>query len=86
VLPKPERKPNGYRLYKEADVECVRFVAGARSLGFSLNDIVEIMGPRDRREIPWRVVLDLLEQKARRTPGGSRLYGSWKRICDSCTG
>jgi DNA-binding transcriptional MerR regulator len=64
VLPPPERKPNGYRAYHEADVERVRFVAGARSLGFSLDDIAEIMGLRDRREAPCRVVLDLLEQKA----------------------
>lgn len=65
VLPPPERKPNGYRLYREADVERVRFVAGARSLGFSLDDIAEILALRDRREAPCRVVLDLVEQKAR---------------------
>lgn len=65
VLPPPERKPNGYRVYHEADVERVRFVAGSRSLGFSLDDIAEIMRLRDRQEAPCRVVLDLLEQKAR---------------------
>lgn len=64
VLPPPERRSNGYRLYREADMERVRFVAGARSLGFSLDDIAEILALRDRREAPCRVVLDLLEQKA----------------------
>src|SRR4030067_939439 len=64
VLPPPERKSNSYRLFREADVERVKLVAGARSLGFSLDDIAEIMGLRDRREAPCRVVLDLLEQKA----------------------
>ena len=64
VLPLPERKPNGYRVYREADVERVRLVAGARSLGFSLDDITEILALRDRREAPCRFVLDLLEQKA----------------------
>lgn len=64
VLPPPERKSNGYRLYREADVERVRFVAGARNLGFTLDDIAEILALRDRREAPCRVVLDLLEQKA----------------------
>ncbi len=52
VLPPPERKSNGYRLYREADVERVRFVAGARSLGFALDDITEILALRDRREAP----------------------------------
>ena len=64
VLPPPEHKSNGYRVYHAADVERVRFVAGARSLGFSLDDIAEIMGLRDRQEAPCRIVLDLLEQKA----------------------
>lgn len=64
VLPPPERKSNGYRVYCEADIERVRFVAGARSLGFSLDDIAEILALRDRREAPCRVVLDLLAQKA----------------------
>ena len=64
VLPPPERKSNSYRLFREADVERVKLVAGARSLGFSLDDIAEIMGLRDRREAPCRVILDLLEQKA----------------------
>jgi DNA-binding transcriptional MerR regulator len=64
VLPPPERKSNGYRVYNEADIERVRFVAGARSLGISLDDIAEILALRDRREAPCRVVLDLLEQKA----------------------
>lgn len=65
VLPAPRRKPNGYREYDEKDVERLKFVAGARQLDFSLNDIAEILAMRDRREAPCRVVLDLLEQKAR---------------------
>lgn len=65
VLPSPKRKPNGYRNYDEPDIERVKFVSGARSLGFSLDAIAEIMALRDRREAPCRVVLDLLEQRAK---------------------
>ncbi|MCI0395248.1 MAG: heavy metal-responsive transcriptional regulator [Chloroflexi bacterium] len=64
LLPSPNRQPNGYRDYSEADVERVKFVAGARHLDFSLDDIAEILALRDRREAPCRVVLELLEQKA----------------------
>jgi DNA-binding transcriptional MerR regulator len=64
VLPPPRRKPNGYRVYNERDVNRVRFVAGARRLEFSLDDITEILALRDRQEAPCRVVLDLLEEKA----------------------
>lgn len=64
LLPPPKRLDNGYRDYSETDVERVKFVAGARSLDFSLDDIGEILALRDRREAPCRVVLDLLAQKA----------------------
>lgn len=65
VLPEAQRKPNGYRDYRQADVERLQLVAGARSLGFSLDDITEILAMRDRGEAPCQAVLDLLEQKAR---------------------
>lgn len=64
VLPAPRRRENGYRVYRDDDVERVRFVAGLRRLDFSLDDISEILAMRDRREAPCRVVLDLLAAKA----------------------
>jgi DNA-binding transcriptional MerR regulator len=64
LLPPPERQKNGYRDYDETDVDRVRFVAGARSLDFSLDDIQEILALRERREAPCRVVLDLLQERA----------------------
>ena len=42
----------------------LQFVSSARTLGFSLNDIAEILAFRDRREAPCRVVLDMLQEKA----------------------
>ena len=64
LLPPPERLNNGYRDYDDTAVDRVRFVAGARSLDFSLDDIQEILALREQREAPCRVVLDLLQEKA----------------------
>lgn len=64
LLPEPARLPNGYRDYREQDLERLRFVAGARFLDFSLDDIGEILALRERGEAPCRVVLDLLQEKA----------------------
>ncbi len=64
LLPPPKRLENGYRDYDETDVARARFVAGARQLDFSLDDIQEILDLRDKRIAPCRVVLDLLEEKA----------------------
>ncbi len=64
LLPPPKRLDNDYRDYDETDVDRARFVAGARSLDFSLDDIQEILALREQREAPCRVVLDLLQERA----------------------
>jgi DNA-binding transcriptional MerR regulator len=64
VLPQPERSSNGYRDYKENDLERLKLVLGARRLEFSLDDVTAIISMRDRREAPCRAVLDKLVQKA----------------------
>ncbi len=43
LLKTPARLENGYRSYTEADVALLRFVRGAQALGFSLNEIREIL-------------------------------------------
>jgi DNA-binding transcriptional MerR regulator len=64
VIPEPERSANGYRDYKESDLERLKLVLGARKLEFSLDDVTEIIAMRDRREAPCRAVLDKLIQRA----------------------
>ena len=64
LLPPAHRLDNGYRDYDETDVDKARFVAGSRTLDFSLDDIQEILALREQREAPCRVVLDLLEERA----------------------
>ncbi len=67
LLPPPKRLLNGYRDYEESAVDRVKFVAGARTLGLSLDDIGEILALRDRREAPCRVLLQMLDEKAAET-------------------
>ena len=64
ILPSPRRAPNGYREYDEQNLDRARFVAGARSLDLSLDDVSEILAMQDRREAPCRTLLNLIEQKA----------------------
>ena len=42
LLPEPPRQASGYRVYDERDVERLRFIRGAKALGFSLQEIREL--------------------------------------------
>jgi len=43
LLDKPARSDGGFRLYSEADIQKLRFIRKAQSLGFSLKEIKTIM-------------------------------------------
>ena len=43
LIPLPPRKPSGYRVYKEETVKRVLFIKNAQRLGFSLNEISELL-------------------------------------------
>ena len=44
LLPRVARTDSGYRQYSEADVHTLRFVKRARDLGFSMEEIGELVG------------------------------------------
>ena len=64
ILPPSRRAPNGYREYSEQDLERAHFVAGARSLELSLDEISELLAMQDHREAPCRTMLNLIKHKA----------------------
>jgi DNA-binding transcriptional MerR regulator len=63
LLPAPERAENNYRRYRATDVERLRFIASARSLGFSLSDIAEVLAARDQGVAPCDRVLGVLDER-----------------------
>jgi Cu(I)-responsive transcriptional regulator len=44
LLPAVHRTDSGYRLYSEAEVHTLRFIKRARDLGFSMEEIGELVG------------------------------------------
>lgn len=63
LLAPPARTEAGYRLYGEADLERLRFVLGAKSLGLSLAEIREVVGAWKAGERPCAHVRDRLDAK-----------------------
>ncbi|MGH2555545.1 MAG: heavy metal-responsive transcriptional regulator [Actinomycetota bacterium] len=64
VLQEPARTPSGYRDYDESDLERLRFIKLAQSLGLSLDDVREILAFRDRGEAPCAYVRGAIDQHA----------------------
>ena len=50
LISKPERTAGGYREYDKQDVDILRFVSRARSLGFSIKDVRNLLALYEDRE------------------------------------
>lgn len=63
LLPPARRAQNSYRVYDDEDVERLRFIRGASVLGFTLDEIAEVLAFRDRGEPPCSYVMTLLRER-----------------------
>ncbi|MEL6161981.1 MAG: heavy metal-responsive transcriptional regulator [Cyanobacteria bacterium J06554_11] len=61
-----ERGSNGYRYYAPEAVQQVRFIKKAQALGFSLEDINEVLTVHDQGDVPCELVQSLLQEKIER--------------------
>ncbi len=63
-LLRPERNPdNGYQLFHDADLRRLRFIQRARTLGFGVAEIREILEQSDQGDSPCPLVRDLLAKR-----------------------
>lgn len=46
LIEEPPRRPSGYREYPESDIDRIGFIRRAQGLGFTLNDIKELLSLR----------------------------------------
>lgn len=65
LLPNPQRKDSGYRLYGEDDLHRLRFIRQAKALGFSLDEIKDFLRTRTRGLCPCSDVIKVGEQHLR---------------------
>lgn len=67
ILLSPGRKPSGYRIYGEQDLKRLLFIRQAKVLGFSLEDIREVIAARGRGQCPCGTVGGIAERYLRET-------------------
>jgi DNA-binding transcriptional MerR regulator len=65
LIPHPPRSESGYRLYTPETIERVRFIRKAQALGFSLDEIKEILGLVKKGASPCGTVQSVLAEKLR---------------------
>ncbi|MCZ6708111.1 MAG: heavy metal-responsive transcriptional regulator [Chloroflexi bacterium] len=63
LLPPPARQPSGYRSYASADIDRLDFVAKAKALGLSLEEIGDILRASSPDAVNCAHVVDLLTSK-----------------------
>ena len=63
LLPAPKRAPSGYRIYTLEHLERVDFIKQCQAVGFSLDEIRELMDLKFRGTGPCQHVRDLLLDK-----------------------
>ena len=94
VLPMPVRRASGYRQYSEATIERIRFAKSLQALGFTLDEIANVLHAVDagiascERERPrFEIVLARIDEKIGELSAIRRdLVGTLKRCRDgSCT-
>jgi DNA-binding transcriptional MerR regulator len=61
---RPEKSPpSGYKVYKQKDLDLLRFILSARHLGFSVADIGQILDTAENGKSPCPVARTLIQQR-----------------------
>ncbi len=65
LLPEPDRTPSGYRYYPDKVVDKLKFIKKAQRLGFTLQEIKEILLLKEEGTKPCLHVKSMVQKKIR---------------------
>ncbi|MDD9892973.1 MAG: MerR family DNA-binding protein [Gammaproteobacteria bacterium] len=90
LLETPSRSASGYRQYAESAVKRLRFIRRAKTLGFTLGEIRNLLAISDHKETGKSEVKNLTEQKLlvikERIADLQRVYEALSDLSDQCSG
>jgi DNA-binding transcriptional MerR regulator len=82
VIPHPPRNASGYRIYTPQYVELLSFVLKAKSLGFSLGEIKEIVQIRLSGNEPCQKVVEKISEKIEEIEREIRILNEKKKALE----
>ncbi len=90
LLPAPPRRPSGYRQYDADHVARIRFIKRAQELGFTLQEIEELLSLRtdpdaDSADVRGRTFSKMLEID-RKIEDLTRMRAKLAELASSCSG
>ena len=90
LLPAPQRRASGYRDYRPGVVERLRFIRRAKDLGFTLEEIRELLALSTDRERGVKTVKQRAEARlaevGQRIRELQRMKRGLKELIDACPG
>ena len=89
LLRKPQRTAAGYRLYAESDVARLRFIRRAKGLGFSLEEVGELLRLNDgggRREAVRALAGKRLSEIEQKLSELGQMRETLRHLVDRCRG
>ncbi len=88
LLPPPDRRPSGYRVYSAAAAERIRMAKFLQTLGFSLDEIALTLGQIDAGMMSKRhgqaKLTAVLERVERRIDDLKRVRSSIRKVIADC--
>ena len=87
LLPLPERTMSGYRDYSESDVKRLQFIVHAKELGFTLEEIIELLslrsGEADCSQVR-RIAENKASEIASRIESLTRIQSALVELAEKC--
>ena len=90
LIPHPHRRPSGYRIFTEETVRRIRFIKRAQELGFTLDEISDLLALRVSRRARCADVMAIARHKAdlidTKIADLRAMRGALNHLMESCEG
>lgn len=88
LIAEPPRRPSGYRQYPEETLQRLRFIRRAKALGFTLEEIAELLALSSQRNVAAvkRTAQQKLADVERRLTELSRIRDGLAKLVRACPG